>query len=278
MIIFLNKTSHMLEQFILMKSKFMMNLLKVTFGVLLTCILFVACETKNYEVVKIKTKQFPIEISQQKDETLDAFIEPYRLQIDREMDNVLAFSPDPMFKTDAKLNTPIGNMMADAVFSIANPLLQESNNSEIDLVLLNFGGIRSGINAGNITIRTAYEIMPFENELVVAKLAYQEIMELINYLVDNKLAHPIAGLSLSINKDGILISVNINGEDLDKEKVYLVATSDYLLTGGDQMSFFERNQGVIETNYKLRNLFIDYFSKMDTIQPKRDNRFIQLSD
>jgi 2',3'-cyclic-nucleotide 2'-phosphodiesterase (5'-nucleotidase family) len=250
-------------------------MVRLSFLSLTLSLLFSACE-KNYEPVKITAKQHPIEVGIEADESLEAFVKPYREQIDKEMNKVLAYAPASMFKTDTKLNTPIGNMMADAVFNLANPLLQETENLSIDMVLLNFGGIRSGINAGNISTRTAYEIMPFENEVVVAKLAYPQMVALVDYLVQRKIAHPIAGLHITLKENGALDVVTLNGEDLDENKVYLVATSDYLLTGGDQMSFFENNQGVIETNYKLRNLFIDYFEQMDTIQPQQDQRFIQL--
>lgn len=244
---------------------------------LMLSLFFTACE-KKYEPVKISAKQHSIETSLPADESLEAFVKPYREQIDKEMNKVLAYAPASMFKTDAKLNTPIGNMMADAVFNLANPVFQETENVSIDMVLLNFGGIRSGINAGNITTRTAYEIMPFENEVVIAKLAYPQMIELVDYLIQRKIAHPITGLSIALNENDEAESVTINGETLDENKVYLVATSDYLLTGGDQMAFFENNQGVIEINYKLRNLFIDYFTQIDTLYAKQDDRFTQLKD
>lgn len=241
-------------------------------------LLFLACDSKSYTPVKITGYQHDIDSTILQDESVEAFIEPYRVQIDKEMNRVLAYAPNSMFKTDTKLNTAIGNMMADAVYTLANPLLQETENQPIDLVVLNFGGIRSGINAGEVTTRTAYEIMPFENEVVVALLGYDEMLALIDYLVTRKVAHPISGLVIELTKEGNLHSATINSEALDEHKIYAVATSDYLLTGGDQMAFFEKNKGVIETNYKLRNLFIDYFTQIDTLRPKQDNRFIQLKD
>ena len=44
------------------------------------------------------------------------------------------------------------------------------------------------------------------------------------------------------------------------------------------MDFFAKNDTVITMNYKLRNLFIDYFKKKDTIAPVRDERFIKLEE
>lgn len=238
--------------------------------------LLLSCESTTYETTEIEGKNIAIGNQPILDESIEEFIAPYRQQIDKEMNKVLAFAPNSMFKTDSRLNTAIGNMMADAVMDLGKPLVAKTEGEEIDVVLLNFGGIRAGINQGNITTRTAYEIMPFDNQLVVVKLAYPEMQALVDYLVERKLAHPFSGMKLVLDKDGEFHSLEIVGQSLDEEKTYLVATSDYLLTGGDQMSFFENNQGVIETNYKLRNLFIDYFEKIDTIQSKQDDRFIQL--
>jgi hypothetical protein len=55
-----------------------------------------------------------------------------------------------------------------------------------------------------------------------------------------------------------------------------VATSDYLVTGGDNMTFFTEALSKTETDYKIRNAIIDYFSKVDTLTPKVDLRYYQL--
>ena len=64
---------------------------------------------------------------------------------------------------------------------------------------------------------------------------------------------------------------------LNLNKNYVVATSDYLLNGGDKMNFFKLNKNVLSINYKIRDALIDYLSKNDTIAPVSDNRFIYLN-
>jgi 2',3'-cyclic-nucleotide 2'-phosphodiesterase (5'-nucleotidase family) len=168
-------------------------------------------------------------------------------------------------------------MMADAVMEMANPIFENRTGNKIDAVILNYGGIRSGINAGDISTRTAYNIMPFENEVAVAAFSSEELRALINYLAKNKTAHPIAGLQVILNADGDLHEAKVNGEQI-QNKTYYVATSDYLIKGGDRMDFFLNAEKVETLDYKLRNLFIDYFKKKDTIAPVRDERFIQLQN
>ena len=123
-----------------------------------------------------------------------------------------------MFKSDNPLNTAIGNMMADAVLEMANPVFVKRHKDSIDAVLLNYGGIRSGINKGEITTKTAYNIMPFENMVVIAELDAEAMRELIDYLAKNQVAHPIANMNLTIDSQGKIQNVNINGKLVEEIK------------------------------------------------------------
>ncbi|MBT8183083.1 MAG: 5'-nucleotidase C-terminal domain-containing protein, partial [Eudoraea sp.] len=147
---------------------------------------------------------------------------------------------------------------------------------DIDFVLLNHGGIRSIISKGNITTRTAYQVMPFENAVVVLDLKGKQVQELIEYLVRNKRAHPISKLHIELDAEFTLKKALIDGKPFDINKNYLVCTNDYLANGGDRMNFFKTNDTLYVLDYKIRNALIDYFKKVDTINPKRDNRFIQI--
>jgi 2',3'-cyclic-nucleotide 2'-phosphodiesterase (5'-nucleotidase family) len=144
------------------------------------------------------------------------------------------------------------------------------------LVLLNHGGIRSIISKGNVTSRTAYEVMPFENSVVVVELKGEALLKMVDYLIQSKRAHPVAGIQLILNKDNTVNTFTINGKPVDKNKSYYVATSDYLVTGGDNMTFFKEALSKTETDYKIRNAMIDFFSKVDTLAPKVDLRYYQL--
>jgi 2',3'-cyclic-nucleotide 2'-phosphodiesterase (5'-nucleotidase family) len=146
------------------------------------------------------------------------------------------------------------------------------------MVLLNHGGIRSIISKGNVTTKTAYEVMPFENSVVVVELKGKQVEELIDYLAKAKRAHPISGLKLVLDKDFNVKSVLIKGQPLDINKTYFVATNDYLYEGGDNMNFFKTNDSLYTLDYKIRNVIIDYFSRKDTLNPVIDDRFIQLKN
>ena len=208
------------------------------------------------------------------DREIEEFITPYKNKVDSKMDSILAYSPTNYDKKNGLLNTAIGNMMADVALKLSNPVYKARKNRDIDFVLLNHGGIRASISKGDITTRTAYNVMPFENSIVVCELDGETVGELINYLKLSKKAHPISGINIVINNSYNLIEAKINDKEISKNKIYSVATTDYLLNGGDKMDFFKKSKENTILDYKLRNILIDYFKQIDTLSFQTDNRFI----
>jgi 2',3'-cyclic-nucleotide 2'-phosphodiesterase (5'-nucleotidase family) len=245
---------------------------------LLLLIIAGSCKfSDNYIPTRIEGTQLEITPAIKANDSIEKFIQPYKVNIDKEMEQVLAYLPYNLTKTDGELNTAIGNLMADALMELSNPIFENRTGDKIDIVLLNFGGIRSSIPKGDITTRTAFQVMPFENEVVVATLKGEAVREMIHYLIDSGSAHPVAGIELQLEKDNSIRKVLIQGEPLQDDKTYHVATNDYLLQGGDNMVFFSRAQKVTNLDYKIRNLLIDYFKQEDTLTPVRDQRFIRVN-
>ena len=207
---------------------------------------------------------------------VEDIINPYKLNLDKTMNKVLSFSVDNYSKNDGDYNTAIGNLMADAVLELTNPVFKNKTEKNIDMVLLNHGGIRSILPKGKVTTKTAYKLMPFENNVVVTALKGSVVFEMINYLKISNKAHPISGLELVINADNSYKKIQIGGKAVDSEKLYYIATSDYLYKGGDQMDFFKKSDTLYKLNYKIRNVLLDYFSIHDTLNPEADQRFIKL--
>ena len=208
------------------------------------------------------------------DKEIVEFITPYKNKVDSKMDSILAYSPTNYDKKNGLLNTAIGNMMADVALKLSNPVYKARKNRDIDFVLLNHGGIRASISKGDITTRTAYNVMPFENSMVVCELDGEVVEELINYLKLSKKAHPISGINIVLDNSYNLIEAKINDKEISKNKIYSVATTDYLLNGGDKMDFFKKSKENTILDYKLRNILIDYFKQIDTLSFQTDNRFI----
>lgn len=239
----------------------------------LTCIF--SCKQEPLVLSKIEGKQIGIKDSLEIDQDYDAIIAPYRDRLTDDMNAVLSYAPETYNKSDGHLNTAIGNLMADIVFKEGDYVFNKRTDKHIDAVILNHGGIRSIISKGDITTETAFQVMPFENSIVVIALKGQQIDSMMQYLSQAKRAHPVQGIKLTIDRDYKISEALIGGKPIIKDKTYYVATNDYLYDGGDGMRFFKPNDSIYHIDYKIRNAMIDYFKKVDTINPKIDNRFTQ---
>lgn len=244
--------------------------------ILLYFFVFSGCKQQKWHLTQIEGQQIAITDSLEADPEIEEFIKPYRDHIQKDLDSVLAYSASTYSKTNGKFNTAIGNFMADAVYEEANPIFKKRTGKDIDMVLLNHGGIRSILPKGNVTKRSAFQLMPFENSIVVVALKGKQIQQLINYLSRARRAHPISKLKLVLDENFKVTEAKIKGKDIVEDSTYYVATNDYLYNGGDHMSFFKPNDSLYVLNYKIRNALTDNFAKKDTIKPVQDDRFIQI--
>lgn len=236
---------------------------------------FISCDFNSSSDTGIDGKRLAITDSIEADSEIADFIRPFKEHLNSTLDSTLAHNPMDLSKSDGDLNTGIGNLMADIVMEQANPVFNSRTGKNIDVVLLNQGGIRSSLNKGNVSTRSAYGLMPFENEIVIAELSAEKILEMLNYLEKSKTAHPLSGIQITVDKNYETTEVLIQGEEIDSSATYLVATSDYLQQGGDNMNFLKDPVELYNVDYKIRNAIIDYFHKVDTIKTGIDNRFIQ---
>ncbi len=183
--------------------------------------LLLSCEKTDYSLTQIKGKQIEINDSIKTNETFESILKPYREHIEGQLSEVLAHNKRNMKRTDGPFNSSIGNMMADATMELANPIFKQRTQNTIDIVLLNFGGIRATMAEGNVTRKTAFEIMPFENEVVVLELSPKRIQEMLDYLASENSAHPISGMEIQLDRNNNLKSVEIQGTPLDTTKTFL---------------------------------------------------------
>ena len=252
------------------------------FVIFLTLFLIVSCGRPNYRVSKIEGKQIPITengksfsgpmVQSEQTKQIENYIKPYREHIDNDLNSILAYCPETLDKSAGKWQTTIGNLMADIVLKRGTTVFLIRENKNIDLCLLNNGGIRATLPKGNVTSKTAFEIMPFENSLVVVALKGEQILELVDYFITAKKPHPLSGITFTISKENTAKNILVQGKTIEKERVYYVATNDYLANGGDSMNFFKKGIQRFDLDYKLRNVLIDYFKEVDTIPVVNDVR------
>ncbi len=127
--------------------------------------------------------------------------------------------------------SPLGNLFAD--------LIRESVKGA-DAAILNGGSLRSDLPAGPLAYGQLYEAMPFDNTLAEVRLTGAELKTLLTAHLSHD-AHGIVSLSglrivARCGKAGLEVSVRrSNGRAVGDRETLLIATSNYLATGGDDL-------------------------------------------
>ncbi|MFC4816951.1 5'-nucleotidase C-terminal domain-containing protein [Flavobacterium sp. GCM10023249] len=236
------------------------------FGLILT-LFAVSLNTTAQDVVTIiEGKQININDKSAAKEDFEALINPFREKINKDLNQTLAVCPETLDKTKGQFQSNIGDFLAQLVLDKANFVFTQRGNKNIDISILNHGGIRAMIPQGAVTARNAFEVLPFENFAVVVELKGEQIVEFVNYFINERKPHPIAGLTFTITADKKPKDIKIKGEPVDLAKTYYVVTNDYLANGGDKMEFFKKATNLTSLDYKLRNMLIDYMKDVDTLQ------------
>ena len=166
----------------------------------------------------------------------------------------------------AEIDMEIGNpegLLGNFVADLALIKAQKISKSTVDFCVLNNGGLRKPIQKGPITRGDIYELMPFENELVVLELSGEKVKEFTEFVLKKSLqldarkaGVPGSGIRMVI-KDSLISETRIGLYTLDVKKKYTVVTSDYLSAGGDDMSFFLDPISIMPLNLKLRDVILE---------------------
>ena len=169
------------------------------------------------------------------------------------MNEVLIVSAEEFPKERGIPETKLGNLVADLSLEIANKLYNPTDNHNIDFCLLNNGGLRTSLPKGEITRGKIFELMPFENELVVVTITKPNLVTLIEYLKSVG-GQPISG-GLTIKSESGIADVVADWSNYRSIKIL---TSDYLANGGDNMNFFLNPIKIEPIGIKLRDAIIQY--------------------
>ena len=191
------------------------------------------------------------------DSNIVEIIKPYKYKILEQMDEVLTYTKSDLEK--GKPQSTIGNFVTDLCL----------NYAQAHICVMNNGGLRTTINKGNINRRKLYELMPFENELVILELEKDDYIGLLNYIV-RRGGEPFSGITITIDQNHKILS-NSWPVDFENGEKVKVLTSDYLANGGDSMVFF-KGKKQHKVGIKLRDAIIEYCEKKDTIDVQLDNR------
>ena len=222
----------------------------------------VAVEFKNYKIVS----------QLRQDSNFIQWLIPYADSMHRSMNKVIGFSVSTLINKQPE--SSLGNFMADCMKAMA----EKKFNQKIDAAFMNFGGIRSYISKGDITIGKVYELMPFDNLIVLQKVKGMVLKSFLDKIAASG-GWPLSGMTMRISNrkaTDILIDEKPLKEDAD----YLIANTDYVANGGDDCVML-KNIPKQNIGYLLRDALIEYIlmftQQSKPIEAKMDNRVVYVN-
>lgn len=187
------------------------------------------------------------------DSAIESIVRPYRDSIEKDMSTLVTVSASPLIK--GKPESKLTNLVTDILLDYGSSYVQKQNlNIQPDAAYTNYGGLRSSLPQGEITVQRIFELMPFENEIVLVEISGSAFLDMAAKIAARG-GEGIAGFRMGIRNDK-LGSLTIKGKAIDPQAFYWVVTSDYIANGGDQMSMFLNPKQRINTGMKIRDELI----------------------
>lgn len=178
----------------------------------------------QFEFVNSESKNIEIDSTLIADGSIDSLVAPYRNELDEKMNIVIGNASSALER--GKPESPLNNFVADLMLKRA----QMEFDKQVHVAITNQGGLRVNLPEGPINLRKIYELMPFENELVVLEMTSNQLRALAQEIGDVG-GEPISGMMLEF-LNGKLINIIVNDEEISEEQLYYVATTDYLSSPG----------------------------------------------
>lgn len=135
--------------------------------------------------------------------------------------------------------------LSDWLIDIMIAKTEEISGKKVHLGVTNFGGIRADMPQGEVILDDLLSMFPFKNYLVYLEHKGSTIRSMLEKMAAGRF-QVLGGVRVVV-KDGKLLSVEIDGEPLDDEKIYGVTTVSFLLKGGDGL--FMANDALTMVEY-----------------------------
>ena len=136
----------------------------------------------------------------------------------------------------------------------------DSTGKKIDIGISNRGGIRIDMPAGEILCDDIQSMFPFKNNLCYVALHGRDVRAILDQMAAT--SFQILGGVKVVAKNGKIVSATVNGDPLDDDKVYGVATINFLLDGGDGYSIGKNAIETIFCNGWLYDTMIAYVKSL----------------
>ncbi len=217
-------------------------------------VLFVSCN-KHIHIANVKHQKYQISAASYPVHTgISAIIEPYKLGLDSVMNEVIGVNEYEL--TKGKPSSSLTNWFTDALHEATQNLIADP----LDFTIQNYGGIRiPSLAAGDITIGSMYELMPFDNLIVIVPMSGAVCQQLFDRMAESG-GWPISKQVNFKISYGKAIDIKIGGMALDTSRIYNVAIPDYVANGGDNYTFL-KDLPNYPTHALVRDLLIDHMKR-----------------
>jgi 5'-nucleotidase/UDP-sugar diphosphatase len=151
---------------------------------------------------------------------------------------------------------------------------------ETEIALTNTLGIRADLPAGDITLDALFNSMPFDNTITTMFLSGREVQELLDYVASRSTERgcnsqaQVAGIRFDMvctEDDGWAENILINGETLNIEGTYELATNNYIAHGGSGFEVLERNTTQVDTGISIRDVVMTAIIQNHTLPIPEEN-------
>ena len=192
------------------------------------------------------------------DPAVKAIVDRHTEAVGRIFETVIATAPALMGR-EPNVENALGDWMTDCY----------REKLGVDATVQNGGGIRAEIPAGPVTLRSIFNVMPFDNALVKLVMKGSDLRAVFDYGVGMGKIAQFSGANIEYYRPKPagerLVAVSIGGAPLDDAKTYSIATLDFLTSGGDGYSAFDRFVSSEATGVLARDLLSECARKHGTI-------------
>lgn len=210
--------------------------------------------------IEIKPSQNVIDSSLSDDPATLKTLAPFTPKV-REMEQPIGKLAEDVKKFGVGGGT-LGNLVTDAMRDRATARLGQP----VVLAITNSGGLRKNeIKAGDISTLDIFELMPFENALVLVDLSGEQLKRFLDIVTARRDCQSGARIVYRPNeqKQNVITKVRLgesdkNAVEIDPSAIYTIVTIDYLVKRGGDYAILQESKNIKPLNLTLRDAMLDY--------------------